>query len=81
MDLKHINPCKLMFIEAHLFVYINVSFLHKYLREEVCMTKTVDAVNEDQGVDEGWLGSPHIPVQNTILIICAALYTCPDHLI
>ena len=55
-----------MFIVAHLFVYINVSFLHKYLREEVCMTKTVDAVDEDQGVDEGSLGSPHIPVQNTV---------------
>ena len=50
-----------MFIEAHLFVYINVSFLHKYLCEEVCMTKTVDAVDEDQGVDEGSLGGPHIP--------------------
>ena len=30
------------------------------------MTKTVDAVDEDQGVDEGSLGSPHIPVHNTV---------------
>ena len=35
------------------------------------MTKTVDAVDEDQGVDEGSLGSPHIPVQNTV---CRILY-------
>ena len=68
-------------VDSAIFVYINVWSLQKYLREEVCMTKTVDAVDEDQGVDEGSLGSPHIPVQNTILIICATLYTCPDHLI
>ena len=32
------------------------------------MTKTVDAVDEDQGVDEGSLGSPHIPVHNTFFL-------------
>ena len=30
------------------------------------MTKTVDAVDEDQGVDEGSLGCPHVPVHNTV---------------
>ena len=30
------------------------------------MTKTVDAVDKDQGVDEGSLGGPHIPVKNTV---------------
>ena len=53
----------IIFIRAHL-IYINILSLHKYLCEEVSMTETVDAVDEDQGVDEGWLGiSPDIPGQ------------------
>ena len=57
-----------MYIRAHL-IYINILFLHKYLREEVSMTETVDAVDEDQGVDEGWLGiSPDIPGQKYFVL-------------